>query len=231
MKKLRVTLILIWTLLFVCSGLNAAVPKLEPEEELWLNGHDNKVRLAHTPDWAPMDFLGKDGKPKGMAADYIRLIEKKLNFRFRQVRVGSWDEMLHRARTGTIDVISAGQETRGRRKFMTWSTPFLNLKTTIIVKKQYKGELTLDKMKGMKIGVVRQYAVGEFIREMYPELTMMDVASSVEGIRMVSFGELDAMITEVPNALYIIEIEKIPNLRLAGDTGFELHHGMGMRKD
>jgi PAS domain S-box-containing protein len=39
------------------------------------------------------------------------------------------------------------------------------------------------------------------------------------------------MITEVPNALYLIETEKIPNLRLAGDTGFELNHGMGIRRD
>ncbi len=231
MRIIGAGVVMFWAILVVCPGLGASVPGLTQEEERWLNAHDRKVRLAHTPDWPPMDFLDRDGRPTGMAADYTRLIEEKLNFRFRRVRVGSWEEMLHRARNGTIDVISAGQETPGRRKFMNWSTPFLNLKTTIIVKNQHQGELTLDKMVGMKIGVVRQYAVGEFIRDMYPELTMVDVASSAEGIRMVSFGELDAMITEVPNALYIIETEKIPNLRLAGDTGFELHHGMGIRKD
>ncbi|WP_232367057.1 GAF domain-containing protein [Desulfocicer vacuolatum] len=224
-------MLFLWAGLFLCTGLNAAVPDLTPEENLWLITHDRKVRLAHTPDWPPMDFLGQDGTPSGMVADYIRLIEKKLNFRFKIVRVNSWDQMLEMAKDGTIDVISAGQETRGRREFMSWSTPFLNLKTTIIVKKQHRGELTLEKMKGMKIGVVHQYAVGEFIREFYPQLTMIDVPSSVKGIRMVCFGELDAMITELPNALHIIEMEKIPNLHLGGDTGFKLHHGMGIRKD
>ncbi|MCG8615665.1 MAG: transporter substrate-binding domain-containing protein, partial [Desulfobacterales bacterium] len=226
--------LIIYFLLFLFMApaySRGAVPELTPAEEQWLNEHDRKVRLAHTPDWPPLDFLGADGKPTGMAADYIRLIEEKLNFRFKKVSVGSWEEMLHRARNGTIDIISAGQETTERRGFMNWSSPFLNLKTTIIVNKDISENLTLDKMRGMNIGVVRQYAVGEFIREMYPELTIVDVASSLEGIRMVSFGELDAMITEVPNALYIIETEKIPNLRLAGDTGFELHHGMGIRKD
>ena len=224
-------MVFLWAGLFFCSGLNAADFNLTPEETQWLISHERKVRLAHTPDWPPMDFLGKDGTPTGMVADYIHLIEKKLNFRFKKVRVNSWDQMLEMAKAGTIDVISAGQETRGRREFMTWSTPFLNLKTTIIVKNQLRGELTLEKMKGMKIGVVHQYAVGEFIREIYPQLTMVDVSSSIEGIRMVSFGELDAMITELPNALHIIETEKIPNLHLAGDTGFMLHHGMGIRKD
>lgn len=210
---------------------HAAVPILTLEEKHWLAKYDGQVRLAHTPDWPPMDFLGKDGKPTGMAADYIHLIEKKLGFTFRVVSVSSWGEILNRAKSGSIDVISAAQETAERRKFMAWSTPFLNLKTTIIVKKDLKQELTLSNMQGMKIGVVRQYAVGEFIREVYPNLNIVDVDSPVEGIRMVSFGELDAMITEVPNALYLIETEKITNLRLAGDTGFELNHGMGIRRD
>ncbi len=233
-KKLKIMhlgLILFWAAFFICPILDAAVPGLTSEEKLWLTAHDGKIRLAHTPDWPPMDFLGENNEPKGMAADYIRLIEKKLDFKFKQVRVRSWDEMLHRAKSGDLDVISAGQETNERKKFMTWSTPFLNLKTTIIVQKKRRGKLTLDLMQGMKIGVVRNYAVGEFIREMYPGLTMVDVASSLEGIQKVSFGELDAMITELPNALYTIEKEKIPNLRLAGDTGFELNHGMGIRKD
>jgi signal transduction histidine kinase/ABC-type amino acid transport substrate-binding protein len=211
--------------------LSAAVPQLTPEEQAWLTLHDGRIRLAHTPDWPPMDFLDENNIPTGMAADYIRLIEKKLKFKFRVVPVTSWSEMLARAREGTIDVISAGQETEDRKQFMTWSTPFLNLKTTIIVRKENTMKLSLDQMRGMRIGVARQYAVGEFIRQQYPYLTMVDVPNPLEGIRMVSFGELDAMITEVPNALYIIETEKITNLRLAGDTGFELKHGMGIRKD
>jgi PAS domain S-box-containing protein len=39
------------------------------------------------------------------------------------------------------------------------------------------------------------------------------------------------MIMEVPNALHVIEKQKITNLRLAGDTGFELNQGIGVRKD
>ena len=186
------------------SCLHAAAPDLTAEEEAWLKDHDGKVRLVHTPDWPPLDFLGENGEPVGMVADYIRLIQKKLNFKFKVVPVESWTEMLDRARAGTIDVISAGQETEDRKKFMRWSSPFLNLKTTIIVRKELKGELSLSKMQGMKIGVAEAYAVGEFIRQNYPDLIMINVDNPQEGIRQVSFGELDAMITEVPNALYII---------------------------
>ena len=208
-----------------------SVPGLTEIEREWLDAHDGKIRLAHTPDWPPMDFLDNEGKPSGMAADYIKLIEEKLKFKFRLVPVCSWSKMLELAKAGDIDVISAGQETPERRVFMTWSTPFLNLKTTIIVQKGKYGDLRLDRMQGMKIAVIRAYAVTEFIRKQYPDLTLVEVINSKKGIEKVSFGELDAMIAEVPNALYIIETEKITNLSLAGDTGFKLHHGMGIRRD
>ena len=224
-------LVILGILLLICGTGLGNHHFLTAGERAWLNAHDGAIRIAYTPDWPPMDFLDANGRPQGMAADYMRLIQKKLGIRFKMVRVKSWDEMLAFARTGHIDVISAGQATEERRTFMNWSTPFLNLKTTIIVRKGRRGELTLDRMQGMSIGVVRNYAVGDFIRDLYPDLTLVDVASSSDGIRKVSFGELDAMITEVPNALYIIEQEKITNLRLAGETGFELNHGMGIRKD
>ena len=233
MKRLKTYFISLLLMGSVFLGISPALaaPELTPTELAWLAAHDGQVRLAHTPDWPPMDFIGADGKASGMVADYIRLIEKKLNFRFKQVPVNSWNEMLELARAGKVDVISAGQATESRQEFMNWSTPFLNLKTTIIVNKERSGSLSLAQMQGMTLGVVHQYAVGEFIRRAYPHLALVDVKSSLDGIRKVSFGELDAMITEVPNALYIIDSEKILNLRLAGDTGFELNHGMGIRKD
>lgn len=223
--------LLILAILCHAASVEATAPDFNSREMAWLKKNDRQIRIAHTPDWPPMDFLGEEGKPSGMVREYILLIEKKLGIRFSVVPVRSWGEVLDLAKSGDIDLISAAQPTEERRKFMNWSTPFLKLKTTIIVQQKIKGKLSLDGMKGMKIGVVAQYAVGEFIKDIYPELTLMDVPDSRDGIRKVSFGELDAMITELPNALFLIDQEKITNLRLAGDTGFELKHGMGIRKD
>ena len=204
---------------------------LNEAERKWLNSHDGKIKLAPAPDWEPMEFFDKNGEYQGMVADYIRLIEKKLNIKFEIVRIETWEKILVFAKTRKIDLLSAAQATPERKRFMNWSTPYLDLKTTIIVKKSQTRTFTLDQMQGMKIGVPREYAVGKFIRDNYPELTLIEVLSGSEGMNKVSFGELDAMIMEVPNALYVIENEKITNLRLAGDTGFELNLGVGIRKD
>lgn len=210
---------------------SAMALSLTPQEQQWLTVHDNSIRIAHAPDWPPMDFLDDKGNPTGMVADYIRLIEKKLGIKFTIRPVGSWNEVLDLARKGEIDIISAGQETEERKEYMHWSTSYLTLNTTIIVEKRRKDSLTLEQMAGMTIGVPKGYAVGEFIRENYPYLSLVDVINSRDGIHKVSFGEIDAMVTEVPNALYLIEKENISNLRLAGVTGFLLNHSIGIRKD
>ncbi len=207
------------------------MPDLSPEERAWLASHDGKIRLAPAPNWEPMEFFDKSGNYKGLVADYMHLIEDRLGIRFKVVRSPSWADTLDRAKRKEIDVITAAQPTPERRRFMIWSKPYVNVKTTIIVRKEMKQNFSLDRMTGMRIGVPRAYAVGDFVRETYPDLTLENVESNKAGLYKVSFGELDAMITEVPNALYVIEKEKITNLRLAGDTGFELNQGIGIRDD
>lgn len=201
------------------------------KEQQWLEAHRDKIRIAHAPDWPPMDFTDAEGNHRGMIADYMKLIEKKLDITFSITKVATWEEVLELAQRHGIDLISAGQETEARKVYMNWSTPYLTLETTIIVEQKRKGVLTLEKMEGFQIGVPKGYAVGEFIRGRYPFLDIVDVTTSSEGMHKVSFGEIDAMVTEVPNALYIIEKEKITNLRLAGVTGFKLNHSIGIRND
>lgn len=228
---LRVCLISICLGILSFAAAATTGPELTLEERAWLKAHDGKIRLAPAPNWEPMEFFDENGKYKGLVADYIRLIEKQLGIRFIIIRSPSWPETLIKAKQKKIDVIPAAQPTDERRRFMIWSQPFFHVRTTIIVRKELKQNFSLGEMTGMRIGVPSEYAVGDFVRKAYPELTLENVASNKDGLYKVSFGELDAMISEVPNALYVIDKAKITNLRLAGDTGFELHQGIGVRKD
>ena len=204
---------------------------LTSEERAWLLEHADQIRLSGDPGWEPMEFFDENGKYSGLVADYMHLIEERLGIHFKIVQTRSWGETLAKAKNKEIDIISAAQVTPDRRQFMLWSKPYLHVNTTIIVRKEMAQQFSIEQMAGMRIGVPENYAVGRFVRESYPALTIVDVATNKEGLTKVSFGELDAMITEIPNALYVIENEKITNLRLAGDTGFILNHGVGIRND
>lgn len=204
---------------------------LTSEEQAWLKEHHGKVVLAPGPDWEPMEGFDENGRYTGLVADLIQLIEERLDFKFKIIRVDSWKSVLEKAQKRETDIISAAQVTPEREQYMTWSPPFVTLSTTIIVRNTLKHNLVLDQMRGMRIGVPAEYAVGEYIRSHYPELLVIDVPNGWQGLMKVSFGELDAMIMEIPSALYEIEKHRITNLRLAGDTGYDLNFAIGVRKD
>lgn len=204
---------------------------LTPEERAWLLEHGSEIRLSGDPAWQPMEFFDENKTYSGLIADYMGLIEERLGIHFKIVRNSLWSETLTQAKNRDIDIISAAQPTPERRKYMLWSAPYFYVNTTIIVRKEMEQQFSLEQMVGMRIGVPKDYAVGIFVRESYPTLTFVDVETNKEGLSKVSFGELDAMISEIPNALYVIENDKITNLRLAGDAGFKLNLGVGVRND
>ncbi len=217
-------------LYFISPSLNLRDP-LTPEERAWLNEHDGKIRMAPIPSWEPMEILDEEGNYSGLVGDFLKLIEKKMNFRFKLLRVDNWAEILEMAERGEIDVLGAAKPTPKRREYMIWSEPYLDIPNVIVTRKSVKGELTLDRMTGMKVGVTRGYVVVRFLEENYPDLELVKVVSDLEGLRMVSFNELDAFIVDTTFASHTIEQEMITNLKVAGDTDYRAIQSIGVRKD
>lgn len=204
---------------------------LTPEERTWLEAHAGNIRMAPSPFWEPMEFFDDAGNYKGLVADYMRLIEERLGFEFTIVKASTWYDVIEMAKKREIDVISAAYDTPERRQFMTWSEPYLDVPEVIVTRKSWEGELTLDDMTGMRVGVTLAYVVADWIRDNYPQINLTMVPNDLVGLRMVSFGEIDAMIAELPLASYSIEAEKITNLRVAGKTGYSAILSIGVRND
>ncbi len=80
-RIMMVSFFLLLYILFEATPCHAA-NFLTPEERQWLIVNNGNVRLAPAPDWEPLEFFDENGEYNGMVADYIHLIEKKLNFKF-----------------------------------------------------------------------------------------------------------------------------------------------------
>ena len=204
---------------------------LTAEERAWLDAHSGRIRLAPAPFWEPMEFFDDNGAYKGLVADYMNLIQERLGFEFVIVRASSWYEVLEQAKQKKIDVVSAAYDTPERRAFMRWTEPYLEVPEVIVTRRSRAENLTLEDLEGMRVGVTLAYVVADWIRENYPQVSLIMVPNDQAGLRMVSFGEIDAMIAELPIASHAIEKEKITNLRVAGQTGYSAKLSIGIRKD
>ncbi len=203
---------------------------LTAAEKEWLRQHP-VIRLAPTPDYQPVEFFDAAGNYAGMTADYFRLIEQRLGCHFKIVHLtpAQWLQ-LDPALRGA-DVITASAATPKREQFWSFTAPYLELPTYVITRDQAEEDLTLDQLAGERIAVVRGWAAEEFLRTTHTNLVIVPVADALAGLRQVSFGLVDAFVSELPVATAWMERQGISNLKVSAEAGYTYRLGISVRKD
>lgn len=203
---------------------------ITPEERAWLAAHPT-IRVAPTSDYRPVEFHDAEGRYWGMTSEYFNLIEQRLGFKFQFVRLSAtqW-EQLDPASRGA-DVITASAATPQRGQYWSYTKPYLTFPTYIITRRMADGELTLDQLAGARVAVVKGWAVQEFLQTQHPKIIVDAVPDAVTGLRKVSFGLVDAFVSELPVASAAIDREGIANLKIAGEAGFSYRLAISVRKD
>ena len=199
------------------------------QEKDWLTAHPVIV-AAPDPDFPPFEYYDEKGHYRGIAADFVALIEKKLGIRFKIVRLKNWEQVLEKAKTLQIDLVTAASRTPQREKYLRFTSSFIELPAVIIVRPKVTQNLTMEDLKGMKVAVVYRYAAHDYINNIYPDMDLDLVPDVQTGLRKVSFGMVDALVANIATASYNIEKDKITNLRLAGESGFIYRLAFAPRK-
>lgn len=223
---------LAFALLVLFSGGEKATGKdlLNGQEREWLAVHPS-ISVAPDPDYPPIEYFDESGAYKGLAADYIALIEKGLGLKFRTVRLANWDKIIDAARSREIDMFGSAAKTPQRSEYMLFTSPYVEFPSVIIVRTNVREYLTLDNLRGMKVAIVSGYADHDYIKIHYPQLDLDAVPTVETGLRKVSFGMVDAFVANLASATYNIEKQGILNLRVAGNTGYVYRLAFGVRKD
>lgn len=203
---------------------------LSAEELSWVKKHP-VVRLAPDPDFPPLEYLEKDGTYRGIAADFVALIEKKLPFEIEIVRLESWSEVVRQAKTREIDMFGAAVPTPERLGYMLFTKPFVEFPAVVLVKDSDAEFPKLRDLVGKRVAVVANYADHEYMKRAYPQIPLDVVPDISSGLRQVAFGKVDAMILNIASASYYIAKDGITNLTITEDTDFIFDLSFASRSD
>jgi PAS domain S-box-containing protein len=209
--------------------VGADLAGLTEAERAWLKAHPT-VRLTPDPDFPPVEFFEK-GRFSGIAADYVEILQEKLGIRFDIREVDSWSTSVKQTKARENDVWSAVAVTPERENYMLFSAPYIESPAVIIVRDDIKDALKVSDLAGLKVAVIKNYAIGALMRQAHPEMTFEDVPDAVSGLKRLSFGSLDAFIVNLAIASHTIKANSITNLRVAGDAGPVLSWRFAVRKD
>ncbi len=193
------------------------VPGLTAEEMAWLKDHPD-LTIAPSPDFPPIEFFDKNGNYRGITAEYVAILERKLGIRFTILRLSSWREIMERTEKGDVDIWGAATETPKRASLMRFTQPYLNFSAAIIVKEGLYHDLALDKLGDLKIVSPARYVIDDYLSEHYPDLKKIQVPDVATGLKMVSLGVADAIVVNEAAASYHTHELGLTNLAIAGQS-------------
>lgn len=203
---------------------------LTAEEVAWLNDHP-VIRIAPDPDFPPIEFLDKQGVYRGIAADFIHLLETKLPLKFEIIPLKNWDEVVKQAKNRQIDMFGAAVPTPERLKYMRFTKPYVEFPAVVLVRDSATDFPNLSELKGKSVAVVSNYADHEYMLRAYPDIPLEVMPDISSGLRQVSFGKIDAMVLNIASAAYYIQKDGINNLQVTQDTDFVFDLSFASRSD
>jgi two-component system, NarL family, sensor histidine kinase EvgS len=203
---------------------------LTPEESAWLADHP-EITIAVNEAWPPMDYMDTDGMPHGIGVGFIRALNARLGDRLKIIPL-PWGEMVAAVTEKRIDALMDITPRPDREPFFNFTKPYLVVPHSVIARKDAPYYADLSSLKGKTVGVERQFFVAPVIREKYPaiQLTLFDTTS--DALDAVSKGMIDAYVGNRAVAMFIMEREVIPNLKVHGKIKETSSiNAIGVRKD
>jgi len=117
------------------------------------------LSVVHTGNWPP--YSAEELPGQGLAVDLVTTALKRAGYTT-QLRVDTLDRILEGSQLGVYDVFATPWYSDERNRYLAFSEPYLESTIRFIRRKETRFDYDgLPSLKGMKIGIVKDYAYDE----------------------------------------------------------------------
>jgi len=201
-----------------------------PKEIAWLKAHPT-IKVAIDRNWAPIDFVNDKEEYQGIANEYFKYISSLTALKFVPNKELTWPEALQQVKDHKLDMLAGMVATPERRKYLNFTQPYLKLPMVIATKKGHDFIKNLTRIGNSTIAVVKDYAAEELLKQHYPNITILEVNTPLEGLTAVSQGKALGYVDNIAVVAYHIRSGGLTNIQISGETPFRADVSMGIRKD
>ncbi|WP_236214600.1 bifunctional diguanylate cyclase/phosphodiesterase [Metapseudomonas otitidis] len=202
---------------------------LTQAEQDWLQAHPT-LRLGTDAAWPPFEFRDTQGRYQGLAADYARLIEDRLNIRLEPIDPGSWGEVLKRAKRNEIDLLPGIMSTPERQNYLSFTRPYLDFPIVILAREDGPRPKTLKDLYGLRVVVVDSYAPHELLHTHNPDLNLLTAPTVAAALQVLATGQADAFVSDLASSVWSLRQLKLDGLFISGETPYRYQLAMATPK-
>lgn len=198
-------------------ALASATPDtLSPSERAWLQDH-GPIRYMPQRFFPPLEFRGASNSVSGITPDLLRIISTNLGVAMEWVRAEGGPR--EAVASGRADAASSWADTRLPAETLAFTRPFLWVTNVYIVRAGSQVKNSSD-LANLTVGVLENSAAHEWTKTRDLPLSFVTVATSREGLLLVSSGRLDAMLDRQWLAQRLMALDGLLNLRFLPDAPY-----------
>ena len=192
---------------------------LSDGEKRWLSEHKT-IRLGIDHTFEPIEFIDGQGNYAGIAADYVKLLTERLGISVQVVADINRGQAFALAKKGKIDIFAAITPTQDRERYFGFTKPYFKYPLVIYTLKNFKVIAGLESLPQNEITAVKDSFIYDVAKQYYPELDLIAVETTRDGLVAVSKGRAAAFIGDVATVTFQIRKHKLANLKVAAPAGF-----------
>jgi|UPI0006800476 PAS domain S-box-containing protein len=191
---------------------------LNAEERAWLDRHP-VIEIGVDGAWPPIDFMNQQGLHSGIAHDYLTLIGERLKVEFRVHPGPTFKQMLARVSSGELKLGMSIVQTEERARDLWFTSEFFTVMKAIVTRKDERAIHTIEDLYGRKVAIENGFSTMKQLQG-HPQIELLPVANTLEALKKLSWGEVDAYVGNRSVAQWLIEEQQLSNLHFSGDPGF-----------
>ena len=223
------------TVLFLACTLLASAAfaqelVLSEAEKAFLEQH-KVIRMGVDPSFVPFEFIDSDGGYKGIAAEYVRIMEGKLGIRFEAAKGLTWPEAYSKALDGELDVLPAISQTPERERYFLFSRPYYNFKRVIVTRTSQTDINDIQDLYGRTVAVQRNSSHHSYLIG-HPAINLSLYDSVETALTSVANGTETAFVGNLATTHFLIKSTGLTNLKfVAFEAEKQLSLHFAVRKD
>jgi signal transduction histidine kinase len=193
---------------------------LTEAERTWLKKH-RVIRLGADPEFTPFEYITDDGTYSGIASDYIKILNERLDIEMQVVPGLNWTEAVQAARNKEIDVLPCVGKTQERLSFLRYSRPYIKFHRVIITRTDYPFIAGLEDIRNLRIAVQADTSHEGFLQD-NTDMEYVRYSTLQECLTAVSSGKADAFVGNIASSTYWIRRLNLTNLKAAAPVSPEV---------
>jgi len=190
------------------------------------------LRICVDPDWKPYEWIDDDGVYRGIAAELVDLMGKRLNVGITLVRTKDWKESIETIKTGKAHLLAFLNQTPERDEWLVFTEPYFTDPNVFITREDHGFIADPERLSDETIVFPAGTSMEERIRSRYPALTVLTVGTESEALRAVVDRKADMTLRSLTMAAYTIRKEGLFSLKIGGQLPEMTNNfRMGIAKD